>query len=229
MKIKLIVTSALVMLLASAGSAWAAGPKTPEMAPNRQPTPVIETTEVEPVRAQEREMTQTRDASGTQSLVQAREQERERDQIQQRDQTQSTTATMRRSAVANAVQEMLRVADRVGGIGEQVRTIAQAQNQDQEQLEARLKKIEERGRVAKFFLGANYSEIRDAEKIIEQNRLRIQQLNEIKSQITNSGDQQALTEQISTLEQESSQTEDSLKRAQKGFSLLGWMFRLFAK
>jgi len=131
--------------------------------------------------------------------------------------------------VANAVQQMLQLADRNGGIGEQVRTIAQTQTQNQEKIEANLEKIQSRGGFTKFFIGPNYGEINSAKRALEQNREQIGQLNEIKNQLSNQGDQQILTEQIQALEQTNLQINNSLEESQKEFSLLGWMFRWFAR
>lgn len=153
----------------------------------------------------------------------------EQEVSQSQNKSGSAIAQQRRSQVANAVQEMLRLADRNGGIGQQVRIIAQNQTQNQEKLEANLEKVQSRSRFAKFFVGPNYGEINKAKKILEQNREQIMQLNQIKDQLIDQGDGQTLNEQIQTLEQANSEIENSLGTARKGFSLFGWIFRLFAK
>jgi hypothetical protein len=137
--------------------------------------------------------------------------------------------TQRRSQVANAVQEMLQVAERNGGVGEQIRTIAQNQNQNQEKIESSLAKVQNRNSLIRFIAGPNYGEINNAQKILEQNRQHIEQLNQIKNQIANQVDQQQLLEQIQLLEQSNLEVEGSLEDAQKGFSLLGWLFKVFSK
>ena len=140
----------------------------------------------------------------------------------------SAVAEQRRSKVANAVQEMLQMADRNGGIGQQVKTIAQTQTQNQEKLEASLQKVQSRSGFAKFFVGPNYGEINNAKKILAQNKEQIKQLNQVKNQLANQGDAQNLTQQIQTLEQANLEIENSLGTEQKGFSLFGWMFRMFS-
>jgi len=92
-----------------------------------------------------------------------------------------------------------------------------------------LQKVQSRSGFAKFFVGPNYGEINNAQKLLEQNREQIKQLNQLKTQLVNQGDAQTLTQQIQTLEQANLQIENSLQNAQKGFSLFGWMFRLFSK
>ncbi|MFH1537218.1 MAG: trypsin-like peptidase domain-containing protein [Patescibacteria group bacterium] len=138
-----------------------------------------------------------------------------------------TVSEQRRSIVANAVQEIIKVAERNGGIGQEIKVIAQTQTQNQEKLEAGIQKIQSRSGFAKFFIGPNYGEIKNSQKLLEQNKEQIQKLNEARTQIMNQGDQLQIIEQIEALEQVSQQIETSLNESQKGFSLFGWVFRLF--
>lgn len=134
----------------------------------------------------------------------------------------------RRSQVANAVQAILQIADRNGGIGQQVRIIAQNQNQNQEILEKNIEKVQSRSGLAKFFIGPNYGEIKNTQNILEQNREKIRQLNQIRIQLSNESDQQQLTEQIRILEQTNQEIEALLAGAQKGFSLFGWLNKIIS-
>ncbi len=135
-------------------------------------------------------------------------------------------ALQRRSAVANAVQQMLQVAGRVGGIGQQIRVIAQNQEQNQTKAEDNLTQVQNRNAIVKFLIGPNYGAINNAQKLIQQNQQQIQQLNQLKSQVTSQADQQQLTQQISVLEQANQQLGNSLQQASQRFSLFGWLFRL---
>jgi len=184
---------------------------------------------------------QENELAGTSTPVQNQNQNQqqnqgEENQIQNQEQeaievkeTGSVVAEQRKSQVANAVHEMLQVAERNGGIGEQVRTIAQAQNQNQEQLEISLEKVQKRNEFAKLFFGPDYEEINKAEQVLVQNREQIEQLNQLQNQLTNPEDQQVLTQQIQLLEQANLEIENSLNGEKGGFSLLGWMFKLFNK
>ena len=172
---------------------------------------------------------------GEESQIQTQEQNAVQTQDSASDKTnqgKSNSSTnpsvQKRSQVANAVQAMLQVADRNGGIGQQVRVIAQNQNQNQAKLEQNLEKVQSRGSFAKFFLGPNYGEIKDAQKTLEQNKEQIKQLNQIRTQLSNQGDQQQLTEQIRILEQANLEIENSLIDAQDGFSLFGWLNKLLS-
>ena len=137
-------------------------------------------------------------------------------------------ATQKRSMVANAVQSMLQLADRNGGIGQQVKVIAQSQNQNQVKLEKSIEKIESRGGIAKFFVGPNYGEIKASQETVNQNKEQIRQLNQVKTQLSNEGDQQQLTEQIKVLEQANQEIETLLLNAQEGVSLFGWLNKLIS-
>ncbi len=150
------------------------------------------------------------------------------EEMQNQNQTGLVVAEQRRSQIANAVQTMLQVAERNSGIGEQVRIIAQAQTQNQEQLESSLEKVQKRNEFIKLFFGPDYDEINKAEEVLVQNREQIGQLSQIKNELTNQTDQQALTQQIQMLEQANLEIENSLGNEKKGFSLLGWVFKMFS-
>jgi hypothetical protein len=139
-----------------------------------------------------------------------------------------STSEQRRSQVATAVQAMLQIADRNGGIGQQLRTIAQNQNQNQEKLEKNMEKIQSRSGIVKFFIGANYGEIKNAQKTLEQNKEQIKQMNQLRTQLSNQGDQQQLSEQIKVLEQSNQEIETLIEDAQGGFSLFGWLNKIIS-
>lgn len=155
------------------------------------------------------------------------EQEREQEKAQAKNQNGLQTAAQRRSSVANAVQEILQIGERNQEIGDQIKIIAQAQNH--EKLEASLEKIRSRNVFARFFIGPDYGEINNAKRELEKNEQEIYQFNELKKRLINREDSQNLNLQIQILEQANLAIENSLKEAQKGFSLFGWMFRLFSR
>jgi len=223
MKNKILMFGLLTLVFAVSVTAYAVGQNTGSGTSNQVQT--ANQGEDTQIQVKTTEQTQQQAQQKLQDGSEASNQVKNQNQVQS--QNASTTAVQRRSQVASAVQEMLQVADRNGGIGQQVRTIAQAQNQNQEKLEASLDKVQNRSSFAKFFVGPNYGEINNAEKLLEQNRARIQELNQIKNQLLYS-DQQVITEQIQLLEQANLQIQNQLNNAGKGFSLLGWMFRLLS-
>ena len=133
------------------------------------------------------------------------------------------------SPVAKAVQEIIKVADENTNVGQQIKIIAQTQDQNSEKAETNMQKIKSRNGFAKFFVGPNYGEIKNSQKLLEQNKEQIQELTRLGARLSGKIDQQKISGQIKILEQENKQMETSLNEAKKGFSLFGWTFRLFAK
>jgi len=238
MKNKILLVSVLVIISALAANVYAVGQNSGAGNVNQvqEQTQTANQGGDSQIQVQNNEQLQNGNEEGSQVQNQNRVQNQgevtqlqNNKQQQTQSQTGSALAEQRRSQVANAVQEMLQVAERNGGIGQQIKTIAQNQNQNQEKIEASLQNVQNRSGFVKFFIGANYGEINNAKKILAQNQERIQQLNQFKNQLSNQVDQQQLTEQVQTLEQANIQIENSLETAQNGFSLFGWMFRLFSK
>ncbi len=135
----------------------------------------------------------------------------------------------RRSRVANTVQEMLNVAERNQGIGEQIKNIAQTQNQMQEETDNSLKDVKNRSNLVKFLIGPDYKKIDQVEEKIEQHEEKIEELKELKNQLENSGDEIILEEQIKEMEQVKEQVKEEVKLEAKSFSLFGWLNRAFSK
>lgn len=144
-------------------------------------------------------------------------------------QAKSASAGSRSSEVAKAVQNMLEVANRTNdpGIGDQIRNIAREQNQAEDKANQAMDRIQERSSVAKFFIGANYSQMKEIKQIMEQNQERIRELQQIMTQLSNSADQTELQNQISVLEIQNLNLSNQLQDEGKGFSLIGWAIRWF--
>ncbi|MFA5210975.1 MAG: hypothetical protein WC414_00535 [Patescibacteria group bacterium] len=132
----------------------------------------------------------------------------------------------RRSEVANAVQEMLQVAERNGGIGEQIREIAQNQNQLQNNIENSLEKVQNQNKFIRFLIGPKYNEI-DGVKINLENHLqKIEELKTLANEV--SGDDKVLLEnQIEKMEQVTTEIKSEIQNEENSFSLFGWLKRLF--
>ena len=143
-------------------------------------------------------------------------------------QTRNQAAIQNMSIVAQKVQEILQVRT-TGGIGEQIRQVAQEQNQAQAQIQEQLNKIDTRKGVLKSLMGPDYKAIKNLEKQLEQNQLRIQQLEQLQNQLTNQVEITAVKETIQALIQENSSLNELINNEKQTKSLLGWLFRLFAQ
>lgn len=130
------------------------------------------------------------------------------------------------SEVAKQVQALLQVRT-TGGIGQQVREIAQAQNQAQTQIQAQLDKLDSKGKVARFLTGTNFEAIKSLEQQISANQLRIQELTMIATQLTNQSDITMVQETIQALIQENIDLQEKVATEMQTRSLFGWLFKLF--
>jgi len=142
---------------------------------------------------------------------------------------QNQKAVSRRSRVANAIQEMERIATRNRGIGERVRVIAQNQNQNQEEAENALVKAQKRGDLARFFIGPNYGQLKNVEERLQNCTQNLSELKELKEQVQIQADRESLAEQIEIMEQVKQEIENEVVEDKKGFAIFGWLAKLAYK
>jgi len=138
----------------------------------------------------------------------------------------------------NAVQNMSEVAKQVqlllqtrttGGIGEQVRQIAQEQNQAQMQIQEQLNKLESKGKLARLLTGTDFGALKNLKAQLEQNQLRIKQLEQLQTQLTNQGDITMVQATIQALIAENTSLQERITAEEQTKSMFGWLFRFFAK
>jgi len=135
-----------------------------------------------------------------------------------------------RSTVATFVQTLLDVADREqGGIGEEVKVIAQAQNDTKDKVADGIDKINNRSKIKTFLIGTDYKTIGQLRSEMVKTRNQIDQLKRLLDKTTSEENKTALQGQIQTLEQEQQKIEDFLKANESKFSLFGWFVKLFIK
>lgn len=134
-----------------------------------------------------------------------------------------------RSRVANVVEELLKSADRLGGLGETIRNIAREQNQAATTTLQLMEKIRNRSRIKEILFGSDYKNLGELRSQLVRLRNRLEQLNQLKERITNEGERTFLENQIRVLEEEQAKIENFLKEKENQFSLLGWIRKLFKK
>lgn len=133
------------------------------------------------------------------------------------------------SIVAKSVEEILVARTLKGGIGDQVRLIAQNQKQSQDQVRVQVGKIDSRGKFIKALIGTDYKALKNLELQVEQNQLRIEQLTELKNKLVNSGDIAMVQETINSLIEQNISLQEMISAEYRLGSVFGWLFRLFAK
>jgi len=143
-------------------------------------------------------------------------------------QNRNENALQNMSEVAKQVQQLLQVRT-AGGIGEQVRQIAQEQNQAQMQIQEQLNKLESKSKLAKFLTGTDYGAVKNLKQQLEQNQLRIKQLEQLQNQLANQGDVTMVEETIKALIAQNTTLQERITAEEQTRSVFGWLFKFFAK
>lgn len=129
--------------------------------------------------------------------------------------------------VSSAVQSLLAMPDRKGGIGSEVRTIAQAQQQDQLTLDKQLAEFNSRPSFMNKLFGADKETLKELKRIQEQNQLRIKNLEQLRTQTTNQGELDQLELAIEAMVAQNTSLADQIGAAEAHPGIFGWIFRLF--
>lgn len=139
------------------------------------------------------------------------------------------TTEAHRSAVASFVQSLTSVADREGGIGEQVRTIARNQNESATTTLKAMERIQTRNQLKTLLIGNDYKNLGVLRSEIVKTQNNLGKLNNLLSSTTDATIRAELTEQIDALTAEQSKIGDFVNANEKSFSVFGWFTRLFVK
>ncbi|MDO8566042.1 MAG: hypothetical protein Q7S04_02550 [Candidatus Moranbacteria bacterium] len=138
-----------------------------------------------------------------------------------------TTAESHRSVVATFVQSLLAVADREGGIGAQVKVVAEQQNDTKDRAADLIYAVENRNKIKTFFIGTSYKNLGELRSQMVQTRNQIDQLRRLAAKAENPEDKVALETQIQSLEQEAQKIDTFITDNESQFSLFGWAVKLF--
>lgn len=132
------------------------------------------------------------------------------------------------SKVAQKVEELLTTKTMQGGIGQQVKVIAQEQKSAQMQIQTALGKVDGRDGILKAIIGPDFGALKNMQKQMEQNQLRIQQLEELQSQLVNQKEIDQVQETIRAIVDQNVALQERIALEEKSFSAFGWLFKLFA-
>ena len=129
--------------------------------------------------------------------------------------------------VSDAVQDLLAMPDRQGGIGQQVRVIAQAQNDAQQLISGQLKQLESRSNFVKRLIGADHKAIQALKQEQLQNQLRIESLEQLLTETKNQSEIDQIQLAIEALVAQNTELGLKISESESTPSLFGWMFRFF--
>lgn len=219
MKNKILATSVLAVTLIFAVDAYAVGQNSNSGMGNQvqQQTQTANQGENNQIQVQNNEQAQNQNKKQATSTTKQ----------QNKEQEGQINAEQHRSTVADFVQNLLQVADREGGIGEQVRVIARQQNQSASTTIQAMEKVQTRNKVKTFLFGSDYKNLGALRSEMVQTENRLEQLNKLMESAQNEGDKTELQNQIQTLEQEQIKIENFVKTQEGKFSLFGWLTKLF--
>lgn len=131
--------------------------------------------------------------------------------------------------VSDQVLELIDTVGAKSGIGQQVKAIAQDQTKLQQEIKSDVTQLNSRGTMAKFFIGSDKKLIKSMEQKMEQNRLMIQQLEELKTQTQNQGDLEQLQLTIDLMTYQNTSLQNKVEKESKSNGMFGWLVNLFNK
>lgn len=140
----------------------------------------------------------------------------------------STTAREHMSIVAQKVEELLSATTTdITGIGQQIREVARQQKEVQQQIQEQFQNIDSRPAWLKYIFGPAYSSIDKIKQYLEQNQVRIQQLEQLMNQLTNEGEKQLVQQMINALNEQRTALQNYINAEEQTSSLLGKILRFF--
>ncbi len=143
-------------------------------------------------------------------------------------QNRNEEAVIHMSTVATQVQQLQQIGVE-GGIGDQVRQIAQEQNQAQTQIQDQLNKLNSKNQLLRLLTGTDFGAVKNLQTQMEQNQLRIKQLQELQTRLTNQSDIDLIQATIQALTDQNTALQDKVNTEEQSVSLFGWLFKLLAR
>lgn len=133
-----------------------------------------------------------------------------------------------KNEVAQFVHNLKAIGEIEGGIGQQVRVVAQAQNDSESEVEDSIKDIDDRSDLVEFLIGPKYGSIAEIKTIIAENQTRVGVLTDLMNQLTDPAMKSVLQDQITILNQQNTNLQKLVAENESGFSLFGWLARLLS-
>jgi hypothetical protein len=148
--------------------------------------------------------------------------------------TSTTTSTRsegdeHRSDVAAFVQSLLKIANRDGGIGAQVRVIANEKASSSTTTVESIAKVETRSALKTFLIGADYKNIGVIRSELAKTDKLLERLAVLASSTTNAQVKADLNAQITLLKADQVKVNAFVTAHENAFSLFGWFVKIFNK
>ncbi|PIP26456.1 MAG: hypothetical protein COX31_02260 [Candidatus Moranbacteria bacterium CG23_combo_of_CG06-09_8_20_14_all_40_16] len=133
-----------------------------------------------------------------------------------------------KNGVAQFVHNLKEIGDMDGGIGQQVKVVAQTQNDSSSEVEDSINDVNSRSGFAKFLIGPKYGSIAGIQTAIAENQTRIKVLTDLVAQVADPIVKQVLQDQIKQFQQENTRLQVFVTESESGVSLLGWLMKMFS-
>ncbi|MCK5452563.1 MAG: hypothetical protein KAI51_03935 [Candidatus Aenigmarchaeota archaeon] len=128
--------------------------------------------------------------------------------------------------VRSAVHSLLAMEDLVHGIGPQISDIAKQFNNSVQATISSEEKIENRGFLSRMLTGGDAEAAGELEREVIQNRARIEELSQIKTECECDPEVKAIMqEQIQNIEQEQTRLEQLAQSEKESKGLIGWLWK----
>ena len=131
------------------------------------------------------------------------------------------------SNVSDQVHQLIDTFGAKGGIGSEVKEIAQNQTKLQDEIKTTFNQLNSRSALAKFFFGSDKKNIQTMIQQMEQNRLLIQQLEELKIQTKNSEELKQFQETINSMISQNTSLQNKIDLENKSKGIFNWFINLF--
>jgi len=141
--------------------------------------------------------------------------------------SRSENAKQHMSTVSQEVEELLTTQGAKAGIGRQISQVAQEQQQAQVEIEEELNNLESQPGWLKKLFGPNQKTIKNLNQQVEQNQLRIQQLNQFQKQVQNEADLTQIQQTTQALTAQNTALQEQIQAEEQAGSIFGWLINLF--
>lgn len=135
--------------------------------------------------------------------------------------------TQNLTKVSDQVHQLIETVGAKGGIGQEVKIIAQNQLKIQDQIKSDFEGLNSRGILARFLIGSDKKLTQSLNQKVEQNKLMIQNLEELKLQTKNTGDLQQLQETIDMMIYQNTSLQNKIDKEDKVNGIFGWLVKMF--
>ncbi len=177
----------------------------------------------EPTLYQEMARVKAESSQELRSMIQSRKQVMEQEMQGMSEDMQKVYKNQ--NQVRSAVHALLAMEGLAGGIGKQVSDIAKEFNNSVKATIMAEEKVQSRGAFARFFAGGDHEAAEELENEVNQNRQRIEQLKQLKTQVMNGEVQAVFQEQIQLAEKEQERLQQMAQEEKSSKGLLGWIWK----